>query len=186
MLLALLAKSSIYAGGNYTDLLETISREGLEGQFFKILANSIESYRHRPAGAEAGSAAAAGPPASGALGKYCEDFTQKARIGKVDTVFGRDNEIRFVIIDDPGCRRKNNPIAVGEAGVGKTAVIEGLALKIALGDVPDSLKDVSILGLDMALLQAGAGVKGEFENRLKSVINEVKASPKTGDHPVHR
>ena len=95
----------------------------------------------------------------------------------MDTVFGRDNEIRQ-IIDILGRRRKNNPIAVGEAGVGKTAVIEGLALKIALGDVPDSLKDVSILGLDMALLQAGAGVKGEFENRLKSVINEVKASPK--------
>ncbi len=177
LLLALLAKSSIYAGGNYTDLLETISREGLEGQFFKILANSIETADTAPAGAEAGSAAAAGPLASGALGKYCEDFTQKARDGKVDTVFGRDNEIRQ-IIDILGRRRKNNPIAVGEAGVGKTAVIEGLALKIALGDVPDSLKDVSILGLDMALLQAGAGVKGEFENRLKSVINEVKASPK--------
>ena len=177
LLLALLAKSSIYAGGNYTDLLETISREGLEGQFFKILANSIETADAAPAGAEAGAGAAAGPLASGALGKYCEDFTQKARDGKVDTVFGRDNEIRQ-IIDILGRRRKNNPIAVGEAGVGKTAVIEGLALKIALGDVPDSLKDVSILGLDMALLQAGAGVKGEFENRLKSVINEVKASPK--------
>jgi len=177
LLLALLAKSSIYAGGNYTDLLETISREGLEGQFFKILANSIETADAAPAGAEAGAGAAAGPLASGALGKYCEDFTQKARDGKVDTVFGRDNEIRQ-IIDILGRRRKNNPIAVGEAGVGKTAVIEGLALKIALGDVPDSLKGVSILGLDMALLQAGAGVKGEFENRLKSVINEVKASPK--------
>jgi type VI secretion system protein VasG len=177
LLLALLAKSSIYAGGNYTDLLETISREGLEGQFFKILANSIETADTAPAGTEAGADAAAGPLASGALGKYCEDFTQKARDGKVDTVFGRDNEIRQ-IIDILGRRRKNNPIAVGEAGVGKTAVIEGLALKIALGDVPDSLKNVSILGLDMALLQAGAGVKGEFENRLKSVINEVKASPK--------
>jgi type VI secretion system protein VasG len=177
LLLALLAKSSIYAGGNYTDLLETISREGLEGQFFKILANSIETADTATAGTEAGSAAAAGPLAGGALGKYCEDFTQKARDGKVDTVFGRDNEIRQ-IIDILGRRRKNNPIAVGEAGVGKTAVIEGLALKIALGDVPDSLKDVSIMGLDMALLQAGAGVKGEFENRLKSVINEVKASPK--------
>lgn len=175
LLLALLAKSSIYAGGNYTDLLQTISREELEGQFFKILANSIETADSAPAGAEAGPAA--GPLASGALGKYCEDFTQKAREGKVDTVFGRDHEIRQ-IIDILGRRRKNNPIAVGEAGVGKTAVIEGLALKIALGDVPDSLKDVSILGLDMALLQAGAGVKGEFENRLKSVINEVKASPK--------
>ena len=177
LLLALLAKSSIYSGGNYTDLLEAISREGLEGQFFKILGNSIETAETATTGASAGAAAEAGSVASGALGKYCEDFTQKARDGKIDTVFGRDNEIRQ-IIDILGRRRKNNPIAVGEAGVGKTAVIEGLALKIALGDVPDSLKDVSILGLDMALLQAGAGVKGEFENRLKSVINEVKASPK--------
>ncbi len=177
LLLALLAKSSLYSGGNYIDLLEGIGREGLEGQFFKILANSIETADTANAGQAAGAASPAGPMSSGALGKYCEDFTQKARDGKIDTVFGRDNEIRQ-IIDILGRRRKNNPIAVGEAGVGKTAVIEGLALKIALGDVPDSLKDVSILGLDMALLQAGAGVKGEFENRLKSVINEVKASPK--------
>ncbi|MGD9947353.1 MAG: type VI secretion system ATPase TssH [Desulfobulbus sp.] len=177
LLLALLAKSSIYSGGNYTDLLETISREGLEGQFFKILANSIETAETTPAGTAAGAESVAGSVASGALGKYCEDFTQKARDGKIDTVFGRDNEIRQ-IIDILGRRRKNNPIAVGEAGVGKTAVIEGLALRIAQGDVPDSLKEVSILGLDLALLQAGAGVKGEFENRLKSVINEVKASPK--------
>ena len=177
LLLALLAKSALYAGGNYTDLLEAISREGLEGQFFKILANSIETAESATAGTAPGAGAEAGPMSSGSLGKYCEDFTQKARDGKIDTVFGRDNEIRQ-IIDILGRRRKNNPIAVGEAGVGKTAVIEGLALKIALGDVPDSLKGVSILGLDMALLQAGAGVKGEFENRLKSVINEVKASPK--------
>jgi len=177
LLLALLAKSSLYSGGGYTDLLDIIGREELEGQFFKILANSIETAEIAPTDTPAGTESASGPLARGALGKYCEDFTQKARDGKIDTVFGRDNEIRQ-IIDILGRRRKNNPIAVGEAGVGKTAVIEGLALKIALGDVPDSLRDVSILGLDMALLQAGAGVKGEFENRLKSVINEVKASPK--------
>ncbi|WDT80721.1 MAG: AAA family ATPase [Candidatus Manganitrophus sp.] len=86
-------------------------------------------------------------------------------------------EIRQMV-DILARRRKNNPIVVGEAGVGKTAVVEGLALKIVQGDVPDMLKGVEILGLDMGLLQAGAGVKGEFENRLKSVINEVKASPK--------
>ncbi len=173
LLLALLAKPAIYSGGAYTDLLEPISREGLEGQFFKILANSIETVETASAGTGPETATATG----GALSRYCEDFTQKARDGKIDAVFGRDNEIRQ-IIDILGRRRKNNPIAVGEAGVGKTAVIEGLALKVVQGDVPDSLKDVSILGLDMALLQAGAGVKGEFENRLKSVINEVKSSPK--------
>jgi type VI secretion system protein VasG len=178
LLLALLLKPAIYAGGSYTDLLESISREGLEGQFFKILANSIETAESSTSGAAAGEGGEAGPMAAGgALAKYCEDFTQKARDGRIDAVFGRDNEIRQ-IIDILGRRRKNNPIAVGEAGVGKTAVIEGLALKIVQGDVPDSLKDVAILGLDMALLQAGAGVKGEFENRLKTVISEVKASPK--------
>jgi type VI secretion system protein VasG len=92
-------------------------------------------------------------------------------------VFCRDREIRQ-IIDILGRRRKNNPIAVGEAGVGKTAVVEGLALKIVQGDVPDSLKNVDVYGLDLGLLQAGAGLRGEFENRLKAVISEVKASAK--------
>ncbi|MCP3889732.1 MAG: AAA family ATPase, partial [Desulfobulbaceae bacterium] len=91
--------------------------------------------------------------------------------------FGRDTEIRQVI-DIFARRRKNNPIVVGEAGVGKTAIIEGLALRITKQDVPDFLKDVSLISLDMGLLQAGASVKGEFENRLKNVINEVKASEK--------
>ncbi len=179
LLLTLLQKPASYSGGDYVDLLESVSYEEMEGQFFKILASSTESTEQKEkgtAGSAAGAADAAAP-AGGALAKYCEDFTQKARDGRIDAVFGRDNEIRQ-IIDILGRRRKNNPIAVGEAGVGKTAVIEGLALKIVQGDVPDSLKDVSILGLDMALLQAGAGVKGEFENRLKTVISEVKASPK--------
>ena len=89
------------------------------------------------------------------------------------------------MIDILARRRKNNPIAVGEAGVGKTAVVEGLALKVVEGDVPDILKNVDIFGLDMGLLQAGASVKGEFENRLKSVIDEVKVLAQA-DHPVHR
>src|SRR5262249_55449936 len=102
--------------------------------------------------------------------------TGKARAGKIDPVLGRDFEIRQVI-DILTRRRQNNPILTGEAGVGKTAVVEGFALRIAQGDVPDVLKNVAVRGLDMGLLQAGAGIKGEFENRLKGVIDEVKASP---------
>src|SRR6202043_3718188 len=110
-----------------------------------------------------------------AIARFCEDFTAKARAGNIDPVFGRDLEIRQ-IIDILARRRKNNPICVGDPGVGKTAVVEGLALRIVEGDVPDWLKDVVILGLDMGLLQAGASVKGEFESRLKGVIGEIKAS----------
>lgn len=112
----------------------------------------------------------------GAIGQYCEDFTAKAREGKIDPVFGRDLEIRQ-IIDILARRRKNNPICVGDPGVGKTAVIEGLALRIVESDVPESLKNARILGLDIGALEAGASVKGEFEKRLRNVINEIKASP---------
>ncbi len=116
------------------------------------------------------------PGAAGALAAYTIDLTERARSGKIDPVLGRDPEIRQ-IIDILSRRRQNNPILTGEAGVGKTAVVEGFALRIAAGDVPPSMKDVILRTLDMGLLQAGAGVKGEFENRLKSVIDEVKASP---------
>jgi type VI secretion system protein VasG len=109
------------------------------------------------------------------LDQYTIDLTQRARDGKIDPILGRDNEIRQVI-DILTRRRQNNPILTGEAGVGKTAVAEGLALRIAAGDVPPPLRNVSLRLLDLALLQAGAGVKGEFENRLKSVIAEVNAS----------
>src|SRR4030042_7004979 len=112
-----------------------------------------------------------------ALSRFCVDLTKKAQAGEIDPVFGRDREIHQMI-DILARRRKNNPICVGEAGVGKTAVVEGLALRVIEGDVPDILKGVSILGLDMGILQAGAGGKGEVENGLKSVINEIKASPK--------
>ncbi|MFO1066472.1 MAG: type VI secretion system ATPase TssH [Pirellulales bacterium] len=111
------------------------------------------------------------------LDQFTIDLTARAREGKIDAVLGRDNEIRQVI-DILTRRRQNNPILTGEAGVGKTAVAEGFALRIAAGDVPDPLKDVTLRTLDLGLLQAGAGVKGEFENRLKSVIDEVKASAK--------
>lgn len=115
------------------------------------------------------------PSKSPALDKFTVNLTEAAKQGKIDAVLGRDEEIRQ-IIDILIRRRQNNPILTGEAGVGKTAVVEGFALRIASGDVPEPLKNVTIRSLDLGLLQAGASVKGEFENRLKSVISEVKAS----------
>jgi type VI secretion system protein VasG len=178
VLLAFLAKPAFFASGRYVDLLKTIGREALTAQFWNITKSSVEET----APGEGAGVGAPGerPTPSGdgtALSKFCQDFTQRAREGKIDPVFGRDHEIRQ-IVDILARRRKNNPICVGEAGVGKTAVVEGLALRIVEGDVPDLLKDVTLLSLDMGLLEAGAGVKGEFENRLKGVINEVKASEK--------
>ncbi|MBI0216903.1 AAA family ATPase, partial [Yersinia pestis subsp. pestis] len=111
-----------------------------------------------------------------ALDKFTLDVTAKARANQIDPIFGRDSEIRQMI-DILSRRRKNNPILVGEPGVGKTALVEGLALRIAEGNVPDSLKTVSVRTLDLGLLQAGAGVKGEFEQRLKNVIEAVQQSP---------
>jgi type VI secretion system protein VasG len=122
---------------------------------------------------------AAAPGKTPALDQFTTNLTQRARDGKVDPVIGRDPEIRQCI-DILMRRRQNNPILTGEAGVGKTAVVEGLALRIAQGDVPLPLQGVELHTLDMGLLQAGASVKGEFENRLKNVIDEVKKSP----HPI--
>lgn len=110
------------------------------------------------------------------LDQYTINLSQQAKQGKIDPVLGRDAEIRQ-LIDILMRRRQNNPILTGEAGVGKTAVVEGFALRLAAGDVPDSFKNVELRTLDLGLLQAGAGMKGEFENRLRSVIDEVKASP---------
>ncbi|HHG2881906.1 TPA: type VI secretion system ATPase TssH [Escherichia coli] len=110
------------------------------------------------------------------LNRFTEDVTEKARSGRIDPAFGRDTEIRQMV-DILSRRRKNNPILVGEPGVGKTALVEGLALRITEGNVPDSLKTVHIRTLDLGLLQAGAGVKGEFEQRLKNVIDAVQKSP---------
>ena len=173
LMLAFLSRSSQFATGGYVDLLSSISRDALMAQFWDILKNSSEKPSARLERAEG----AAAPTGGTALAQFCVDFTGKARSGEIDPVFGRDREIRQMV-DILARRRKNNPIVVGEAGVGKTAVVEGLALRVVEGDVPELLRDVSILGLDMGLLQAGAGMKGEFENRLKSVINEVKASEK--------
>jgi len=117
------------------------------------------------------------PGGSGALEQFTIDLTAQAKAGKIDPILGRDSEIRQVI-DILTRRRQNNPIMTGEAGVGKTAVVEGFAVRLASGDVPPALKGVTLRTLDLGLLQAGAGMKGEFENRLRGVIDEVNASPK--------
>ncbi|PZW51004.1 type VI secretion system protein VasG [Humitalea rosea] len=116
------------------------------------------------------------PRAGGPLDQFCTDLTAQAKAGKIDPILGRDAEIRQMI-DILTRRRQNNPILTGEAGVGKTAVVEGLALRIASGDVPEALAKVRLMSLDLGMLQAGAGVKGEFENRLKGVIDAAKSSP---------
>lgn len=132
-------------------------------------------------GATPGEASGAMPPAQmgkqEALKQFTVDLTERARKGEIDPIVGRDEEIRQ-LVDILMRRRQNNPILTGEAGVGKTAVVEGFALRIASGDVPPSLKDVSLKSLDIGLLQAGASMKGEFENRLRQVIEEVQSSAK--------
>jgi type VI secretion system protein VasG len=158
--------------------LQKIEPEALKKDFLAIVATSHEEAA--PASTE--SAGPATPAARAAGGKtpnldqFTVNLTENAKTGKIDPVLGRDFEIRQVI-DILTRRRQNNPILTGEAGVGKTAVVEGFALRVAQGDVPPPLKNVMIRTLDLALLQAGAGVKGEFENRLKGLIEEVKASP---------
>lgn len=129
----------------------------------------------RPAGVEM-EEGELNPALQNALDKFTLDVTAKAKEGKIDPVFGRDTEVRQMV-DILSRRRKNNPILVGEPGVGKTALVEGLALRIAEGNVPESLKTVTLRTLDLGLLQAGAGVKGEFEQRLKNVIDAVQQSP---------
>jgi type VI secretion system protein VasG len=156
-----------------------IPGETLRGELAKITADTAESKAASsgPAGPGAGSAAGPGArPGGGALDQYTIDLTARAKEGKIDPVLGRDAEIRQ-IVDILTRRRQNNPILTGEAGVGKTAVVEGFAMLIAAGDVPPAMKNVTLRTLDMGLLQAGAGMKGEFESRLKGVIDEVKASP---------
>ncbi|MUK28860.1 type VI secretion system ATPase TssH [Aliivibrio fischeri] len=169
LLLTLISNPLRYGQHGYSSLLENINPETLKRNFAELTSRSIESQvatSEQTHAREDGSA----------LSKFTTDFTGKARKGEIDPVFCRDQEIRQ-IIDILARRRKNNPIAVGEPGVGKTAVVEGLALKIVQGEVPDCLKGVELYGLDMGLLQAGASVKGEFEKRLNAVLDEVKNSP---------
>ena len=154
--------------GEFTPELERIDVDQLRDHFHEIVMGSASTA----GGAEPGPV---GPVEGGALAQFTVDLTAKARAGEIDPVFGRDHEIRQMI-DIFARRRKNNPILVGEPGTGKTAIVEGLALRIVEGDVPPTLKDVKLIALDLGLLQAGAGVKGEFENRLKNVIKEIKQS----------
>lgn len=158
---------------------DRISPEGLSRELRDITANSDEGSVALATGSAAPvdtSGKPKGPTKTPSLDQFTIDLTARARSGHIDPVLGRDHEIRQ-IIDILTRRRQNNPILTGEAGVGKTAVVEGFALRVAAGDVPPSIQNVKIHTLDLGLLQAGAGVKGEFENRLKGVIDEVKSSP---------
>ena len=163
LILALLRNPMRYAGSHYLPLLSQLNIERLKGF----------ALSHTP------QADAAKPTVQGEslLARFTHNLTQQARDGQLDPVLCRDDAIRQMV-DILARRRKNNPIVVGEAGVGKTAIVEGLASRIAAGEVPQALKGVELLVLDMGLLQAGASVKGEFERRLKGVIDEVKASPR--------
>jgi len=169
-----------------SDQFNKISLENLTEHFHDVVANSPEDNLAATDGtsldgAEPGEASGAMSPAQmgkqEALQQYTVDLTERARTGELDPIVGRDDEIRQMV-DILMRRRQNNPILTGEAGVGKTAVVEGLAQRITSGDIPPSLKDVSIRTLDMGLLQAGASMKGEFENRLKMIVEEVQSSEK--------
>ena len=160
--------------------LVSIEADDLIARFHDITKGSVEqgSEQSSSGGGSIGEGGSDDPvfKSNKALDRFTIDLTQQAKDGKIDPIVGRDEEIRQLV--DILCRRRqNNPILTGEAGVGKTAVVEGFARRIAEGDVPPMLKDVSIKALDLSLLQAGAGVRGEFENRLKGVIEEVKGSP---------
>jgi type VI secretion system protein VasG len=184
LLWALLADETLarHARDASSQLLK-INPDLLKRDFDAITANSSEAQEAgvtAEAGEGGGPGAGAGMPrpgGGGALDQFTTDLTAQARAGKIDPILGRDSEIRQMI-DILTRRRQNNPILTGEAGVGKTAVVEGFALRLAAGDVPPGLQGVTLRTLDLGLLQAGAGVKGEFENRLRGVIDEVKASPK--------
>ncbi len=155
-------------GGSLRELLAEITAGSVEAR------EALSLGDHRDLSIDGWSSRVSGPTES--LDQYTVDLTARAREGRIDPVLGRDFEIRQVV-DILTRRRQNNPILTGEAGVGKTAVVEGFAIRIAEGDVPEPLRNVSLRTLDLGLLQAGAGIKGEFENRLKSVIEEVKGSP---------
>ncbi len=160
--------------------LAKISLETLEESLAELIHGSAEdgeaSARGSGGTSRSGTSADPGPASTKALDRYTVDLTAQARAGRIDPIRGRDAEIRQVI-DVLTRRRQNNPILVGDAGVGKTAVVEGFALRVAAGEVPSSLKEISVRSLDLGLLQAGAGVRGEFEERLKSVIREVEEAP---------
>lgn len=185
LLVALLADDELRRLVSGFKSLSSVNVETLRKNFHAIVEASSESRDARPMSDTASTPSASGvdaaspgkPSATPNLDQYCTNLTQRAREGKLDPVLGRDSEIRLMV-DVLTRRRQNNPILTGEAGVGKTAVVEGLAARIVADDVPPVLKGVELLSLDLGLLQAGASVKGEFENRLRGVIDEVKKSVK--------
>jgi type VI secretion system protein VasG len=179
LLLAILGDDAMGSALGKSGQLARLNYDVLKRDFDAATAGSSEEKESAAATAVASGGAPGAPrpgKSSGALDLYCSDLTQKAKDGKIDRVLGRDMEIRQCI-DILTRRRQNNPILTGEAGVGKTSVVEGLAQKIIDGDVPPSLKGCSVRVLDLGLLQAGAGMKGEFENRLNGVISDIKSSP---------
>jgi len=185
VLLALVSDQQLaLAAREASPQLARLQPEALKAEFHSLTGKSVEAVDDSPAAAASqaakggGGASPGGAPTGGgkALEQFTIDLTARGRAGAIDPVLGRDAEIRQ-IVDILTRRRQNNPILTGEAGVGKTAVVEGFALRIAAGDVPPALRTCAVRTLDLGLLQAGAGVRGEFENRLKQVIEEVRASP---------
>ncbi|MCC9602664.1 type VI secretion system ATPase TssH [Stieleria sp. JC731] len=185
VLIALLTSSALRpVARDASDEFDAINGDSLAQDFSNILSESEETDVPMGVGSTAAKSAAAGkgkdgktgPTKTPALDQFTIDLTERAESGHIDPVLGRDPEIRQ-LIDILTRRRQNNPILTGEAGVGKTAVVEGFALRVAAGDVPEAIRNIRIHTLDLGLLQAGAGMKGEFENRLRGVIDEVKGSP---------
>ncbi len=177
LLLALLGERTLgQQARDSSPELAKINPATLQAQYAKWTEGSPEE--ESPSAREPGATGTAStrPTATPALDQFTVNLTQRAKEGKIDPVIGRESEVRQMV-DILIRRRQNNPILTGEAGVGKTAVVEGFARRVAEGDVPPALKNVAVRTLDLGLLQAGAGVKGEFENRLKNVLEEVKASP---------
>jgi ATPases with chaperone activity, ATP-binding subunit len=183
LLVALLTAPDLYQiAARASSLFDLLPIDTIKHKFLDLCLKSIENEDLATASPDEKSTAQTNPTTpvkTPALDQYTINLTEKAKNGGIDPVIGREFEIRLML-DILMRRRQNNPILTGEPGVGKTAVVEGLALKIATNQVPDALKNVSIHTLDMGLLQAGASVKGEFENRLKQVIHEVQASA----HPI--
>ncbi|MEM0927629.1 MAG: AAA family ATPase, partial [Planctomycetota bacterium] len=182
VLVALLTSSTLRPlARDASSEFDKINADAIVQDFGALLAESEEAHVPMSSGTASPIAgdpadASRGPTKTPSLDQFTIDLTGRAESGAIDPVLGRDPEIRQ-IIDILTRRRQNNPILTGEAGVGKTAVVEGFALRVAAGDVPEAIRNIRIHTLDLGLLQAGAGMKGEFENRLRGVIEEVKASP---------
>ncbi|KAB7686296.1 type VI secretion system ATPase TssH [Plesiomonas shigelloides] len=172
LLLVLLMSPARYLPASVVRLLTVINRDLVRQQFDEWVKDSAETEVVAQAGESKANAVASD---ASLLGRFTENITEQARKGQLDPVLCRDHEIDLMI-DILSRRRKNNPIVVGEAGVGKSALIEGLALRIVAGQVPEKLRNVALLSLDLGAMQAGASVKGEFEKRFKGVMQEVKAS----------